>query len=555
MKKNEWIDVVLDDSLFKGNSPKISSNACLIGDLLYIIGGENELLEIYILDFSSLKWGKSSKSISFKAPIYIFERESCFYVMDHFKMTRFEISKDEIFNETKECDLKNEEFSFCIYNDKLYTFGREGVDYVTYEYDFKSKSWARKCEIKETLSCHSAFTSGYDSIVHLLIDQKKMIRVYEYDVKNDKHIFIDQEPLQNFNMIFYDHFLYFFDLSKKSIPIKIRVVSKKYEIIKKIKETTSKEEIKWRDFVEDTIKLKNYKKSKAFGAGAFGKIWMALKKEKIVALKEISCDSPNQMNICISEAFNAMKLNHPRILKYNDVFSSLDEDEGIFKVYIEMELYPLGDLSKFIMTYEIDELLLSDFCYQILDGIEYIHSNGLIHRDLKPQNILVKLEDDSFYLTICDFGAAKNLESMNVGSFAGTETYVAPEMMKREEICTDRVDIFSFGAILYRFFTGKERRFYYDLLENESKVIQEIKNEIQALSLRNQELYLNVILSCLSQDPKQRPSATELKKLFSKEIKLESSNLKLQEIIEAKKSVERPLFEEKKDSDTSDNEK
>lgn len=292
---------------------------------------------------------------------------------------------------------------------------------------------------------------------------------------------------------------------------------KKLEILEKIKKI-EKVEYKWRNFTEDSKKLKDYKKSKSFGAGAFGKIWISLKRDKeIVALKEMVCQTPDLTNMSILECSLAMKLDHPNILKYNDVFASIDEDEGMFKVFIEMEFYPLGDLSNFLLSHEIDEGLIIEFCKQIIDGIEYIHSKDMIHRDLKPANILIKVtEKDNFQLAICDFGASKNVVSMKIGSLAGTETYAAPEMMEKFDLCTEKVDIFAFGVIVYFFITLKERKFYLELLKNEESLKKEIKNEIIDKKLVNQDVFIQIILSCIDKDPSKRPSIKDLKKFFEK---------------------------------------
>lgn len=291
----------------------------------------------------------------------------------------------------------------------------------------------------------------------------------------------------------------------------------KLEIIEKIKKI-EKIEYKWRKFTEDCTKLQDFKKSKSFGSGAFGKIWVSLKSEKeIVALKEIRCETPDLTNMSILECSLAMKLDHPNILKYNDVFASIDEDEGLFKVFLEMEFYPLGDLSNFLLNYETDEALIIEFCQQIINGIDYIHSKDMIHRDLKPANILIKVtEKHDFQLAICDFGASKNVVSMKVGSLAGTETYAAPEMMGKFELCTDKVDIFSFGAIVYFFLTKKERKFYLEIQKSEEELRRDIKNEIIDKKFLNQNIFIQIILSCLDKDPNNRPTTKDLKKYFEK---------------------------------------
>lgn len=224
----------------------------------------------------------------------------------------------------------------------------------------------------------------------------------------------------------------FHGYSKKKEKLKIRLKTIESKIKNDIIQKVIKKPLpncKWRSFNEDEFyKLQNYKKGLLLGAGAYGKVYLAIKKEKeIVALKEISCDTLEKTNKCIQECINAIKFDHPNILKYNDYFNTLDEEEG-FKVYIETDFCKLGDLSNFIKNYGMDEGLILEFCKQILFGIDYIHQKNMVHRDLKPQNILLKLNEmnNDFILLIGDFGETKSVSTMKNGGIAGTPQYIAP---------------------------------------------------------------------------------------------------------------------------------
>lgn len=269
---------------------------------------------------------------------------------------------------------------------------------------------------------------------------------------------------------------------------------------------------KWREFQETVSQMKKYKKGKKLGFGAFGSVYVCLKKEtEIVTLKEVICENTEAVNMCVKECLNAIKLDHPNILKHSDFFNSVDEEEGIFKVFLETEYYPLGDMYNFIKQNDVDELLIIEFMIQILQGLDYIHQKELIHRDLKPQNVLLKLNEkkDDFIISICDFGSSKSAKSMKKGSTVGTEHYVAPEVMEGQD-CNYKIDIFSFGALCYYMLFKKERSFFIELLRSPETFKESIKEEFKRVQYENRELFQYIILKCLSKDPNNRPSPKEI---------------------------------------------
>lgn len=95
---------------------------------------------------------------------------------------------------------------------------------------------------------------------------------------------------------------------------------------------------------------------------------------------------------------------------------------------------------------------VKDYSTQILNAMLYLSENRIIHRDLKPQNILIK----DNHIKICDFGFAKKLSASTnfLQSMKGTPLYLAPEIVKEIKY-TEKVDIWSFGCIIYELFTGK----------------------------------------------------------------------------------------------------
>ena len=107
---------------------------------------------------------------------------------------------------------------------------------------------------------------------------------------------------------------------------------------------------------------------------------------------------------------------------------------------------------------------------QILDAIEYLHSQNITHRDIKPENILV---DTNLNIKLLDFGYAANQNIETLSSYRGTKTYMAPEIKKGQVYNGKEVDIFSVGVVLFTLVRGlfpfdeaKHNDYFYGLLRH-----------------------------------------------------------------------------------------
>ncbi len=150
----------------------------------------------------------------------------------------------------------------------------------------------------------------------------------------------------------------------------------------------------------------------------------------------------------IMEAKTASKLSHPNIV----TIYAVDAFQG--KDFIVMEFVDGEPLKSTISRAELSFSRIIEIGIQICDGLSKAHKAGVVHRDIKPQNILLDRDGGA---RICDFGLAKSKEGPQLtmaGSTVGTISYMSPEQAQGQEI-DHRSDIFSFGAVLYEMITGK----------------------------------------------------------------------------------------------------
>ena len=201
------------------------------------------------------------------------------------------------------------------------------------------------------------------------------------------------------------------------------------------------------------ILLGRFRVQKVLGEGAFGKVYLAKDEQlnRLVAIKiskEIILDK-NVLDSFLSEAQMLAKLDHPNIVPVHDVGNSATEGFFIISKYLDG-----GTLSKALTTNASDITWVCRTIALIADGLHHAHTRGLVHRDIKPDNILL---DASGSPCIVDFGLALKEESFGQGKgLTGTPLYMSPEQASGEGHRVDgRSDIFSLGVILYEMLAGR----------------------------------------------------------------------------------------------------
>ncbi|HKA21484.1 MAG TPA: protein kinase [Blastocatellia bacterium] len=211
--------------------------------------------------------------------------------------------------------------------------------------------------------------------------------------------------------------------------------------------------------------LSHYRILSKLGAGGMGEVYLAQdqKLERLVAIKFLPMDLAQDDNAnkrLIREARAAAALDHPNICAIHEV-----GDEG-GRTFIVMQYVDGETLATRIQRKPLELKEACQIAAQVADALAKAHSSGIIHRDIKPQNIMITERGQA---KILDFGLAKvsanrndlaseaETQSMMTqdGLIVGTVLYMSPEQVKGESL-DKRSDIFSFGVLLYEMISGRQ---------------------------------------------------------------------------------------------------
>ena len=267
------------------------------------------------------------------------------------------------------------------------------------------------------------------------------------------------------------------------------------------------------------------------GGGANGNVYIGFNLDSggIMAVKEIRVqdlsNSPALYKQIKDESDVMSMLSHQNIVEYFGIEVHRD------RVFIFQEYCEGGSLANQLEHGRIeDEDVIVIYAIQMLHGLQYLHSKGIEHRDVKPENILL---GTGSVLKFVDFGAAKVIAKGNrtlaktrvmktrntadgpaaANSLAGTPMYMAPEVIRSNDTKRNlgAADIWSMGCVLLEISTGRKP---WSNLDNEWAIMFHIGIATQAPPLPENgelsEIGVDFIERCLTLDPSDRPSATEL---------------------------------------------
>ncbi|KAL0479454.1 serine/threonine-protein kinase Nek, partial [Acrasis kona] len=183
------------------------------------------------------------------------------------------------------------------------------------------------------------------------------------------------------------------------------------------------------------------------GSGTFGVVYKCRRKidNRIYALKTVQLKSQQEFEATVKEIHILAGLKHKHIIKYYDCFPC----GGNTKLNIVMEYAGKGTLHDLIRSRQqlIPEAEVWKYFCHILTALNYVHSNNILHRDMKPMNVFL---DDRYDCKLGDFGVSKVLDQPLdlAATLIGTPLYMSPELCKNIPYDA-RSDVWALGCILY----------------------------------------------------------------------------------------------------------
>ncbi|KAK7502922.1 hypothetical protein BaRGS_00005871 [Batillaria attramentaria] len=251
---------------------------------------------------------------------------------------------------------------------------------------------------------------------------------------------------------------------------------------------------------------REYTTLSSIGKGAFGFVRVGMrrsdKKEVVVkfirrrkVLRESWLMDPH-LGMIPMEVFLLSRLQHPNIVKVEDVFQNKDY------IQLVMERHGRGmDLFEFIdRNPRLDEPLISYIFRQTVAGVSYLHSQNIVHRDIKDENIII---DENFRIKLIDFGAAAYMsEGKLFGTFCGTIEYCSPEVLMGNKYRGPELEMWSLGITLYTLVFGENP--FFDVEETLEGVLKPPSQVSRALTF--------LITWLLHPDPLSRATISDVER-------------------------------------------
>lgn len=289
-------------------------------------------------------------------------------------------------------------------------------------------------------------------------------------------------------------------------PSKGGLLPKKHPKKKHPMATTPAEEAamrKLQEIVSPGDPFRHYERRKKLGQGASGSVYEGIdhRTNRAVAIKQIDLSQQPRKELIVNEVLIMRDTRHDNIVKYYECFLVGKE------LWLVMELMKGGTLTDIIEECEFSEGQTAAVCRETLLALEDLHSRGIIHRDIKSDNMLLTRDG---HVKLTDFGFCAKLtkEENKRATMVGTPYWMAPEIIKQQPY-GNRVDIWSLGIMTIEMIEGEPPYLDEEPLKALYLIATHGTPQLREPSAASKEMR-DFLAVTLAMDPERRPSAREL---------------------------------------------